>query len=257
MTVVATPKLRSSKVKAIEHLRKRKYDGLFLPLPRDLDGFLKDLSEGLPYTYVLSRLRASKLIPEPVGAWEYSVEPYLKVLSQIRRNNPNIKIYCYGDQLYSHFSMENAVETSLLTLRSSVTGKIDVEKWRRLVEKDMEIATDALRREADFIASHSGRHENCMCISGLTGGYIANLLREEGYKVETKYLDLPYYLTPLDILKSEARRGDITTDRIRELVSLHIDYIKKYVLLSKDPDEAYYKWVYEQAVKLNTPAVIA
>ncbi len=156
VTVVVTPTLRGSAARALGLLERIEYGAIFLPLSRALEKYVAELVEGLPYEYILSRLRRSGLISEPFGAWEYNAEPLLKKLPQIKQCNEDLQTYCYGDQLYDKISSDNALEASLLTLRSYVSGKINVKKWRNLIRHDAEQGVEALHREADFVASSSG-----------------------------------------------------------------------------------------------------
>jgi hypothetical protein len=53
----------------------------------------------------------------------------------------------------------------------------------------------------------------------------------------------------LETLRREAAKEDTTDERIKELVRLHIKYIKEYVFTSRNPDEAYRRWVLGQRDK--------
>ena len=256
VTVVSTPKLRSSTGRVAGHLKQAGYNSLFLPFTRELERHLTELVEGLPYGYIIKQLRKSGLIPEPFGAWKYYAEPLLKALPKIKESNADLQIYCYGDQFYSEISVKNALEITILTMRASATGEIDVERWRKLLHDDLEERFQALSREADFVGRKAGRCENSVCITEFSGGYIATELSEEGYNVEMKYLDLPYHFTPLETLKNEARQGEVPDERIKILVSYHIDYIQRYVLPSREPDEAYSKWVHQESRRLKLPTVM-
>jgi hypothetical protein len=47
----------------------------------------------------------------------------------------------------------------------------------------------------------------------------------------------------METLKREIASGIATDERITQLVKAHVEYIKRFVLLSKNLDEAYERWV--------------
>jgi len=56
-------------------IKSSESDALFIYLPQHLNDLIKSLAEGCPYEYLLDQVRESSLVPEPLGRWEYEMEP--------------------------------------------------------------------------------------------------------------------------------------------------------------------------------------
>lgn len=243
--ILAAPELKVPREKVAQRLRKEKPRHILLRFPRTMEEYTAQFREGLPYDYVMKELRESKIIPEPIKAWEYSAEPLLKALPQIEET----EIHCYGDPLYTQEEIKNLVEVATLSLISSITNKIDTEKWRKLFEKDKESQELALRRETDLVITKTSSFESSVCVANSNTGYLVSELKAEGFEVKVEYIGFSSSPTPLETLRREAAKEDTTDERIKELVRLHIKYIKEYVFTSRNPDEAYRRWVLGQRDK--------
>ena len=53
------------------------------------------------------------------------------------------------------------------------------------------------------------------------------------------------------MLEEQLAKGDISNEEAERLVRDHLDYIKNYILTSRNRDQAYYKWVYEKVPSLR------
>jgi len=247
ITVLAAPRLRSSHVMLADHMLQTRYDAVFLMFSRELEEFVRTLAEGFTYNRVIDEIRKLKLVPEPVGAWEYYAEPILKTLSHIKRRNPNLDIYCYESPSYCRVSAEITIKLTLLTYRALATGKIEAAKWRSIVSEQLKLSHEAVGEDAEFIMNRAEEYGRSVCTSGLSGNVFERIFLERGTRTDLLYLNIPYHLKPLEMLEEEVRRevGESVTsdDRVEELVKCHLDFIKRYVLLSSNPDEAYYRWV--------------
>ena len=237
--VVAAPEFKKWRTMAAEYLKETEPEYLLLRFSKSLEGYIVQFVEGLPYEYVIDELRRSQLVPEPMGAWEYSAEPLLKVLPHIRNANLNLEVYCYGDPFYNQESMKVLLEAASLTLRGTITGQIDTEKWRKLLKKEKGYRKEALRRETDSVIIQASKHEESVCVTNSNTIYVVSELKEEGFEVRQKNIGFPCPPTPLEILRKEIEdEPEISDERIEELVHSHIKYIREYVLLSKDLDQA-------------------
>ncbi|MGQ9551378.1 MAG: hypothetical protein ACUVUE_03020 [Candidatus Bathycorpusculaceae bacterium] len=237
---------------AANHLKRMDYDAVFLNFSRNLEEGVKALAEGAPYDYVIERLIGLKLIPEPVGSWEYSAEPILKAIRGILNKKPDVKIHCYRDPSFDSFSAKTAEKIAILTFRAASTGKINVEKWEALLKPFLETEAEALEEETDFIARKAESSEDCVCIAGFDGRYIKTRLIEKGHDVTLTYIHVPYHFTPLEILMREMRRATalgaaLSHKRITQLLKNHVQFIREYVTMNNDYDEAYHRWLHEKA----------
>lgn len=244
--------IKSAALRAAQHLKKMDYDTVFLNFSKDLEEGVRALADGAPYDYVIERLKRLKLIPEPVGAWEYSAEPILMALRGILYKKPKVKIHCYRDSSFDLLSAKMAEKIALLIFRACSTGKINAEEWEDLLCSLLESETKALKEETDFIARKAESSEDSICMAGLNGRHIRAHLMKDGYDVSLTYLYVPYHFTPLEILMREMRRttsrgAPLSYEKITELVKLHAQFIREYVTVNKDYDEAYRRWISEKA----------
>ncbi|MGP3667685.1 MAG: hypothetical protein ACKD6N_05645 [Candidatus Bathyarchaeota archaeon] len=259
LLIVGFPRLRKSYVKVGGWIKSIRYKALFLEFPKLLTDAVRSLGEGLPYNYVLSEVKKQGLIPEPVGSWEYYAEPILKSIPQAKQSNPNMDIYCYRSSAYEKFSADMAVKITLLTLRSIITGKVEVKEWRKILIEELKFSFKALEEEVEYITDVAKNYDVNVCLGGLAVKNIENFTRKAGFDVEVKYIDTPYHYTPLEVLrnrlKEELEEGKENPDHVLEnLIKQHIYYIKNYILLSMNPDDAYDKWFKAEAKKLEEVA---
>jgi len=244
--------IKSAALRAAQHLKKMDYDTVFLNFSRDLEEGVRDLAEGAPYDYIIERLKRLKLIPEPVAAWEYGAEPILMALRGILYKKPNVKIHCYRDSSFNLLSAKMAEKIALLIFRACSTGKINAEEWEALLNSLLEPEAKALKEETDFIARKAESSEDSICMAGLNGRHIRAHLNEEGYEVSLTYLYVPYHFTPLEILMREMWRAaslgaSPSYEKIIKLVKHHVQFIREYVTMNEDYDEAYRKWIRDKA----------
>jgi hypothetical protein len=100
--VLVAPSLRISWMKMIAHLKKAKYDRLFLNFSQNLERLVTELSEGrLGFEVFIEKIMEQKLVPEPVGSWMYTAEPLLKSLKKLKAGS---RIHCYRDVEYDQLS---------------------------------------------------------------------------------------------------------------------------------------------------------
>ncbi|KPV64916.1 MAG: hypothetical protein AOA65_0629 [Candidatus Bathyarchaeota archaeon BA1] len=244
--------IKSAALRAAKYLEKIDYDAVFLNFSRDLEEGIRALAEGAPYNFIIERLKKLRLVPEPFGAWGYSAEPILLALRGILNKRPDIKIHCYRDSSFDLLSVKMAERIALLTFRVCSTGKINAEEWESLLKSFLEPEAEALKEETDFIARKAESSEDGICVAGFNGRYIRTRLMEEGYNTSLAYLYIPYHFTPIEVLLREMRRATVrgnspSYNRITQLVQHHVQFIREYVTINEDYDEAYSRWVCEKA----------
>jgi len=259
--VLALPNhIRAASIRAANLLRLiNNYDALFLNYPRDMEDGVRALAEGAPYEQFVSWLREKGSVQEPLGSWEYCARPLLEALRGILLRRPDLSIYCYRDLSLHRLSMELAVKTALLTLRACLTGRVQLDEWEGLLTSFLESSRNALGREIRLIQSRLEEHRRAICISDLSGRYIADQLRMRGHRVHLTYPYLPYHFTPLEILMNElyrawVRGSRLPKGRVRELLRHHLRFVRDYVVPSNSYDEAYQRWVAENAPWILRPS---
>lgn len=177
----------------------------FLNFSRDLEESVGALAEGAPYDYIIERLMELKLIPEPLGAWEYGAKPILMALRGILQKKPNVKIYCYRDPSYDFISSKIAEKIAIMIFRVSSIERIETEEWEAVLNSLLEAEAKALPEETGLIMKMAESCENCICVAGFDGRRIRARLMEEDSEVSLAYMYVPYHFTPPKILMREMR----------------------------------------------------
>ena len=247
VSVLAVPKLRKSYTKVASYLGETECNAILIPISRTIQRFIEEYVLGAPYGLFIEKLRASKLISEPLTPWMHITEPLLRALREMKHKRKRLEIVCYRDSTYEEKSAETAVKISTLTFNVASTGRIDLEAWRELLESELLAEAEAFERETSFTVDVVEDYSDTVFISGVKGGPILKRLRSAGYDAQLEYIDLPYYFTPLQILRNEigleSRGKLLTEDRMEELIRGHVGYVREYILKSSDLDEAYLRWI--------------
>jgi hypothetical protein len=247
VSVLAVPKLRKSFTKAAGYIREKECNAILIPIPRTLQRFIEEYALGAPYGLFVEKVRASKLISEPLIPWMHITEPLLHALREMKHKRKRLEIFCYRDSTYEEKSVETAVKISTLTFNVASTGKIDLDAWRDLLESELLVEAEAFERENSFTVDVVKDYSDTVFVSGVKGGPVFNQLRSAGYDAQLEYIDLPYYFTPLQILRNEigleSRGKRLTEDRVEELIREHVEYVREYILKSSDLDDAYLRWI--------------
>jgi len=234
-------------MKAAGRLQQTRYNAILIPIPRTLQTFIEEYVLGAPYELFVEKLRRSKLISEPLSPWTLVIEPLLRALREMKHKHQRLNVFCYGDQAYEEKSAQTAAEISMLTFNFASTGKTDLNAWRKLLESELLMEAEAFERETSFTLDVIDDYPDTICVSGVKGGSIFKRLRSAGHDAQLEYIDLPYYFTPLQILRNEigleAKGKVLTEDRMEELIREHIAYVREYILKSNDLDEAHLRWI--------------
>jgi len=248
--ILAAPNLRTSYMKMVKHLRELSYDSLLLNFPENLEPLVRELVENkLSYKAFIKEVRKQKLVPEPIDGWRYTAEPLLKSLEDLKLRRHKMECYCYKDTNYTLISADVASKIAQLTLRASITRKIDVEDWKNILKGGMKHKREALEKEVDSI--HEKSSNECSCASGLDGEQLEQCLIERGRRVKLTNIEEFYHPMPLEILEERLAKGDVPDEEAEELIMDHLEYIKNYILTSKNRDQAYYQWVYDKVPSLR------
>jgi hypothetical protein len=243
--ILAAPGLRTSWTKVAVQLREADCDGLFLNFSKDLEGLVTELAEvRLSYEDFIEEAAEEKLVPEPLGAWVYTAEPILRSLGELKCRRPLLKIHCYRDVRHDRLSARVAGEIAALTLRTSITGRVDIKRWKGILMDRIECKRGVLRGEAEFIRERAAPCS--ICTSGLDGELLKQHLMEGGEEVYLKNVEEYYYPTPLETLEEKLAEGDPPDEEVGRLVKEHVEYVKNYILMGKNRDQAYYRWALDK-----------
>lgn len=240
--LVIVPDLYTSYGKLTTYLEKRDYTDLFINQPIHLQKYISKLIVGASYREIINRIRAQKLIPEPVNSWRYPLEPLLTALPKLRGK---LNLHCYVTPNYHRLRIGKASELALLTLRSNVTRDINVSAWKNNIRDWLKEKPRERKREADFIHHQAG--EKSICVLNSTGKKLESLLKEKGHTVITKKLEDCYHPNPLQTLENKLTRKDgMPQEEIENLIRKQLEYIRDYVLKNQNLDQAHWKWSWDK-----------
>lgn len=244
--ILVVPDLYTSYRKSVEHLEESSYRDLFLNQPRDLEQHLSAVARNkLTYGDLIHKIMEEELIAEPIDGWRYPVEPLLKSLPRLKAKNKELTIHCCVNPAYYRLRIEKASELARLTLRSNMTGRVEVEEWKTTIMDLVNKKPEELEREVGVIDRRAG--ERAVCISGYDGKSLEELLSEEGHEVTRIEVEEFYHPKPLERLegKLEKSRGKTPEEEIKTLVREHLSYVKDFILQNRTRDQAYWKWAFD------------
>lgn len=232
-------------------LKNIDFNILYLHAPRELNWLINEIALGAPYKQFIEAVKKANILRESVSSWEYRFKSIILALRGLRLRRPNLKIICYRSSFSENLSTRNAEEIAKLILRVNVTGRVDVEEWRNIIFNIIDNVSSTANDESNYIIKtfiESGHRKKAICLSDYPARRLIKRLREMGIKAFLRYIFTPYYFTPLEILIREfiiaGEKGlTVSDERIEGLVKMHAEFIRDYVLMSDNYDEAYFKWL--------------
>ena len=245
--LILSPNLKTSSMKVSNLLREIGFgfETLLLNLPWEMEGIVTDLaSELVSYDEFIIEAIRRRLIPEPIGSWEYAFKPVLDALHPLSRKYPDLRTRCYGRSEHEFALMGAAVRMTSLTLRTMVTGEVVIDRWRGVLIHSLDVDREA--REAEVGAIEEKMRECAICVSDMGGRWLKRPLKNAGIDVKIHYVEKPYHFTPLMILKRKIARGSVNDEEIETLIRRHVEYVKGYIYRFDNRDRAYYEWAYDK-----------
>ncbi len=222
--LVKPPSKRASQ-EAVKKLRQLRFQALMLSLPENINDLAQELISGaIEYDDFLEKVE--KRLPSPAEAWLKGYEQILMETSKLRRMP---EIYCYGDVLSFKAESEKALQLTLLTLRSMITSRVNVEEWLKVLQEGSRLEEVSSRREAEKVANISICYEKTICISDQIPIHIKSRLEHEGIKPKIHYVGQPHHFTPLEVLKRGLSKGKIGRDEVEKLIREHIEFVREYI----------------------------
>jgi len=210
-----TPRLKIARLFAASLVlgRAEEIELLVLPYPREIKMELEKFTRS-----IISWKYLQKRIIELMGSYGYSwldiEEPLFLGLKLIRERNPKLDLYLYrsiGDEDEKYRITSDLLA---LALKYRVTGKIEVEEWRRVLSgyrrKRVEVGD---KRAIIIIEDKLQAPSGSILIEALPG----------------------YIESPLDKLFS----SPVSEQIIKE----YIEYVTEYLAKYSSIDYAYFKWL--------------
>jgi hypothetical protein len=202
--VLLAPKLRLARMKLASTLMELagEVEGIALPYPKELERVLSLYAKGVVgYQRLMEAIRES--MQGFSSSWLWVEEPLLLALPRLGVR----RVLCYLRSAAEAFS--SAAELVSLAFRARVTGRIDLEEWRKALRGgDVEV------RE----------------------GYVTIASRApQGLQARDTW-GLPY--PPAEALDP----ANLSEEAVKE----YVDYVFNYITRSRNLDEAYLRWLEEK-----------
>jgi hypothetical protein len=250
LSIWVFPRLRKASLQLSKSLKSFFADLILLPLPKRFTVFLKDLFNGASYKLFLEKIEEEKIF-HSINVFDYLYGEILKTCRELKSINPKIVLTCYKENENILFQVQSAVKFSILTFKAASTGKIALNEWINVLNENLKKTEKYLNKELKFIEQQINQYDNVLCLAGFEGKYYFQRLKSK-FPVEIRYFALPYHFTPLEILSAVLNIQEKPNfEKIVQLIKSHIDYIKNYILKYSNLDEAYEKWVDENASWIN------
>lgn len=246
LDLLLCPNLKTTSMKVANLLKNMgwEYEILLLNLPEEMEDLVDDLaSNRISYDELIDETLRSHILPEPIGSWEYSVKPILRALPQLSRMLPDVRVCCYGSSDHEFASMGVAVRVARLTLRTTLTGKVEADKWRTTLNHSIDV--DGRAKIAEVEAILDLIDGSSVCVSDMGGRDLKDPLTTAGLDVKIHYVEKPHHFSPLTILKRKLVRGPVGDEEVEKYVRCHVDYLRGYIYRFKSRDRAYFEWVHD------------
>jgi hypothetical protein len=247
LLLVLSPNMKTSSMKTTQLLMNigNQFDTLLLNFPIEMEKELLELtSKTITPDDFIYEAQKKRIIPEPIGAWEYSARPILEFLPKLMETHPKISSLCYSNSEHEFATVNTALEIAKLTLRTTLRGQVEVGEWRDALLQSLEINRETKKYETESILKKAGM--NSICVSDMGGRNLMNGLKKSGIDVKIHYVERLYHFTPLRILERLMTRGFVTDKMLERLVRAHLEYIRSFIYKFDNRDRAYYEWVYSK-----------
>ncbi|RLI82093.1 hypothetical protein DRP07_05885 [Archaeoglobales archaeon] len=196
---------------------------IFLDIPREFEPYLKNrsllqvLKERLD-----TRFKQHVMSLEPLFDFAFAEK---------------IPLYCYKDSFHS--VAESSVSFDLLTLVLKARfGKMELNKWREVVSKDLNKSKDFAEYEANFIAERAKNISICLNLNE----EIERILVELGFEI--KRIQFYRFNRPIDriysLIGEELSENTRKDSELRELIKKHVKFIDD--VIEKGYEEACRIW---------------
>ena len=221
--LVKPPSLKAA-MKAINRIRRLRPNALLLNLPENVNDIVLEFIANADFNEFMEEV--GRKLPKPATAWIKEYEPILKELPAIGDVSD---IICYGDPIFFKKSAEKAIELAILTAKTMITEKINVEAWLKILKDVVEEEKAALEREGEKIVELSEIYERSICLSNFSAKQIKEKLKEKGIKSWIEYLGQPHHFTPLEVLKRTLMKREISREEAEALIKEHLKFIQEYI----------------------------
>jgi hypothetical protein len=245
--LLVTPKLVTSTLKALDHIRLKgeDYDTLLLNFPEEIEHKVRELAyKQISQREFLEYIESNEIIPEPITSWKYTAQPIIEALPELKNKFPYIKIRCYGGVETEASSMDISHTLARLTLRTIITSNVNQNSWRDIISQSLRVNARVIGENSERIRLKSGAAS--VCLTDMTPSYLRKTQRDPGTRLRYIFVEKPYHFTPLSILERKMALWQLSDSELENLVLLHVEYVRKYIYRFRNRDRAHYEWALDK-----------
>ncbi|WP_455283599.1 hypothetical protein [[Eubacterium] cellulosolvens] len=225
---------------------------LLLDFPETLEREIDRLAAyETSYEELIGKIRQERLLPEPLESWTYLTEPVLRALPRVKLMRPELEISCYTSREAPFSAIENATKIARLVFRVRATGRVEIDEWRSAIATSLDRNREVFDDEVSKLVLKA-RGRDAACLTGLEAFRLKRRIARHWNSATVRSAEPFYYRTPLEMLLRLFSRGEVSDEQLLTLALAHVEYVYKYVLSSRDRDEAYNKWVKQRISKSRT-----
>ncbi|MDD1751618.1 MAG: hypothetical protein LUQ38_00825 [Methanotrichaceae archaeon] len=232
--MIVVDNLTSSYLNAINFLKGKKYDSLFLDFPVSTEAAFRAISYGASWKEEIEALKDEGLIRDPEDSQMIlAAQPLFEYLQYI-----SVDVFCYRDTLYYDLLRKLAGNMFALTASSKIFG-IKASRWLSLMEDWIFIEIERIDKDGNYVIENAGE-ENVV----FGGEGLAEHLFNRGYDVETMIIDQSF--KPLDLLKRIVTQAlkegkEVPIKVVDDLVKEHLSFVD-LIIQSESYEDAYVLW---------------
>ncbi len=228
LVVLRATNLRGARIAAFE-IAILQPTVLFLELPESAEG---------PVNEFLRYGDPEILDSHPSELVRVSTRPHIRFLSELRRHGYRGEVRCVVDDGALERELEVASEASRLTLRYMLTGKVELDRWRDLLRRAVNVEPGrSVTSLLEVIADVGG-----LWAAALEVWRMRSLRPLKGVGLaEVVVCGLPTCRSPLEEMVALERLRKLTDERLRALVAEHAEFVRT-VQVSPDLETAYEVW---------------
>jgi hypothetical protein len=244
--------LRSRGERIAEFLRAFRRGPILFDLAEDFEVFLRSyIREEISEEELWNGYRMLTGAPEAfIRASMRALEPIVRALRGFKERAS--QVHCYQRLSSVVESYRIAERIVLLQLRSKIRGKVDVGEWRKVLSEEASCAERFWGEALEAILEKIGDNPVSALLYDGDIGELKLELERRGISLEIFPLGR-YWKTPLDVLRSMMRRGDVSDEEIEACIRRHADYLS-LVIRSRDLEEAHERWSSHMESRISRPA---
>jgi len=241
-------KLRGSAINFAKFIQQNpnKWDKFLINCPASTQKLIENYTKGelLNREFWDSWQELFNLADPFVNAIRYQLEPIIQILPFLLKQNPEMQIISYLDDTYFQITEQFKEQILLLTFKTKVTHKINIEAWKEVLYDDFQWSKSySEKADATILKNMSGKHQILILYQGSIKN-LKNTLADKGYSPKVRYSG-NYWRAPLEVLSyltGLKHLQNIPDSCIQHCIEAHLLYIN-LIIIKSTLDEAHRQWM--------------